>query len=112
LTVLKGLISTETTLRGGMVLCGLGFAAVANRIPKTPDGLPPPTLRLSALRQSVLRTAGRTMMVGGLGFAGLWAFAPLAMAGVGSIIVLGVSMAVGLAFVVWWIFAYHRSPTR
>lgn len=108
----NGLISGETTLRGAMVLGGLGFAAVANIIPKRPDGPPPPTLRLAALRQSVMRRAGSAMMVGGLVFAGLWAFAPLDVAQVGGALALGVSMALGLSGVTWWIFAHHRAPGR
>jgi hypothetical protein len=108
----NGFISRETLLRGAMVVMGLGFAAVANMIPKRPDGPPPPTLRLAALRQSVMRTAGWAMMVGGLVFAGLGAFAPLDVAPVGAVIALGVSMVLGLSGVTWWIFAYHRSPRR
>lgn len=106
----NGLISRETMLRGAMVVVGLGLAAVANMIPKRPDGPPPPTLQLAALRQSVMRTAGWAMMVGGLAFAGLWAFAPLDVAQIGAVVALGVSMALGLSGVTWWIFAYHRSP--
>jgi hypothetical protein len=59
-----------------------------------------------------MRTAGWAMMVGGLMFAGLWAFAPLDVARVGAVTALGVSMALGLSGVTWWIFAYHRSPRR
>ena len=108
----NGFINRETMLRSAMVVVGLGLAAVANMIPKRPDGPPPPTLQLAALRQSVLRTAGRAMMVGGLLFAGLWAFAPLDVAQIGAVVALGVSMALGLSRVTWWIFASHRSPRR
>ena len=52
------------------------------------------------------------MMAGGLVFAGVWAFAPLDVAPVGAAIALGVSMALGLSGVTWWIFAYHRVPRR
>lgn len=108
----RDLISDAAMLRGAMVLVGLGFAAVANIIPKWPDGPPPPTLQLAALRQSAMRTAGWAMMAGGLLFAGLWAIAPLDIAPAGAVIVLGVSMAWGLMSVTRWIFAYHRSPRR
>jgi len=109
----QGLIDFETTVRGAMVLIGLGLALIANRIPKSPDGPTPPTLELAALRQSVLRTAGWAMMAGGLLFAGLGAFAPFDWARVGSVLALGASMVVGLGFVVRWIFAYHhRAPPQ
>lgn len=108
----QGMISGDTTTRGVMVLIGLSLAAYGNRIPKSPDGPPPQTLPLAALRQSVLRTAGWAMMLGGLAFAGFWAFAPRDLAEVGSVVALGGSMAVMCGFVVWWIFAYHRSPPR
>jgi uncharacterized membrane protein YgdD (TMEM256/DUF423 family) len=108
----RGFISNETMLRGAMMVVGLGLAAVANMIPKRPDGPPPPTLQLAVLRQTVMRTAGWAMMVGGLLFAGLWAFAPLDVAPIGAAIALGVSMVLGLSGVTWWIFAYHRAPRR
>lgn len=107
----QGLISADTTVRGAMVLIGLSLAAIGNRIPKTRDGPTPPTLRLAALRQQVMRTAGWSMMLGGLAFAGFWAFAPVDVARTGSVIALGGSLAVMCGFVTWWIYAYHRSTT-
>lgn len=108
----QGLIDGETVIRGVLALIGLGLAAYGNWIPKTTDGLPPHTLKLATLRQKVLRVAGWMMMLGGLGFAGLWAFAPLGVAQVAATIALGASMAVGLGFVAWWIHAYHRAPPQ
>jgi hypothetical protein len=108
----QGLISAETMMRGVMVLIGLGLAAYGDRIPKSTYGPPPPTVPLAALRQSVLRTAGWSMMLGGVAFAGFWAFAPLEIARVGAMAALGGFMAVMCGFVTWWIYAYHRSPNR
>ncbi|MDX2275448.1 MAG: hypothetical protein NW206_08355 [Hyphomonadaceae bacterium] len=108
LAATRGLISSETTLRGVMVLVGLGLAACGNRIPKGADGLPPRTLKLATLRQSILRMAGWAMMLGGLLFALLWAFVPLDAAAIGATIALGAFMAVTLGGVTWRIFAYHR----
>jgi sterol desaturase/sphingolipid hydroxylase (fatty acid hydroxylase superfamily) len=108
----QGLIDIETTLRGAMVIVGVGLAAAGNRIPKSSDGPSPSTLKLAVLRQSVMRTAGWSLMLGGLAFAGLWAFAPLAVAQVAATIALGGSLAVMSIFVTTWIYAYHRSPTR
>jgi hypothetical protein len=49
------------------------------------------------------------MMLGGLAFAGLSAFAPLQIGLMAATAALGVSLAIGLGFVVYWIHAYHRS---
>ncbi len=108
----QGLLNTEGMIRGAMVLIGLGLAASGNRIPKTTDGPAPHTLPLAALRQKVLRIAGWMMMLGGLAFAGLSAFAPLQFGLVAAPIVLGVSLAIGLGFVTYWIHVYHRSLER
>ena len=103
----RGLIDGEAVTRGVLVLIGLCIAAIGNKIPKTSDGPPPQTLTHAALRQKVLRAAGWSMMLGGLAFASLWAFAPLDVARVASITVLGGSMAVMCGFVASWIYAYH-----
>jgi hypothetical protein len=105
----QGLVDKEWMIRGAMVLIGLGLAASGNRIPKTTDGLPPHTLPLAALKQKVLRTAGWMMVLGGLAFAGLSAFAPLQFGLMAATTALGVSLAIGLGFVAYWIHVYHRS---
>lgn len=105
----RGLIDAEGMIRGAMVLIGLGLAASGNRIPKSTDGPAPLTLPLAALRQKVLRTAGWMMMLGGLAFAGLSAFAPLQTGLMAATVALGVSLAIGLGFVAYWIYVYHRS---
>ena len=106
----QGLIDAEGVTRGAMVIIGLGIAAIGNMMPRTRDGLPPPTMELAALRQRVLRISGWALMLGGLAFAGLSAFAPLDVAPIGAMIALGGSMAVMIFFVVKWIVAYHRAP--
>ncbi len=105
----QGLIDSEGVTRGAMVIIGLGVAAIGNMMPKTRDGPPPPTVELAALRQRVLRISGWALMLGGLMFAGLSAFAPPDVAPLGAVVTLGGSMAVMIFFVVKWIVAYHRS---
>lgn len=105
----QGLIDSEGVTRGAMVIIGLGVAAIGNMMPKTRDGPPPPTVELAALRQRVLRISGWALMLGGLMFAGLSAFAPPDVAPMSAVITLGGSMAVMIFFVVKWILAYHRS---
>lgn len=106
----QGWIDAEGVTRGVMVIIGLGLAAIGNMVPKTRDGPPPPTLELAALRQRVMRTAGWALMLGGLAFAGLSAFAPLSIAPLSAAVVLGGAMAVMIFFVAKWIRAYHRGP--
>jgi hypothetical protein len=108
----QGLIDAEGVMRGAMVIMGLGVAAIGNLIPRTRDGLPPHTLELAVLRQRVMRISGWSMLLGGLAFAGLSAFAPLSVAPTAAIIALGGSMAVMIVFVVRWIVAYHRAPPQ
>jgi hypothetical protein len=59
-----------------------------------------------------MRSAGWALIVGGLVFAGVWAFAPFDVAAVVVTTALGVSMALGLSGVTWSIFAYHRLSRR
>jgi hypothetical protein len=106
----QGWIDAEGVTRGVMVIIGLSLAAIGNMVPKTRDGPPPPTMELAALRQRVMRTAGWALMLGGLAFAGLSAFAPLSIAPLSAAVVLGGAMAVMIFFVVKWIRAYHRGP--
>lgn len=108
----QGLLDTEGMIRGAMVLIGLGLAASGNAIPKTTDGVQPHTLPLAILRQKVLRTTGWMMTLGGLAFAALSAFTPLQFGLVAATVALGACMAIGLGFVVYWIYVYHRSMER
>lgn len=106
----QGWIDSEGVTRGVMVIIGLGVAAIGNMVPKTRDGPPPPTVELAALRQRVMRIAGWALMLGGLAFAGISAFAPMSVAPIAAAVVLGGSMAVMIVVVVKWILAYHRRP--
>lgn len=106
----QGLLDAESVMRGAMVLIGLGVAAAGNMIPKSRDGVQLPTIALAALRQRVLRVAGWALMLGGLMFAALSAFAPRDVAPVAAMVALGGAMSVMMLVVVKWILAYHRSP--
>ena len=105
----QGLIDDDTKTRGVMVLIGLCLAAIGNRMPKTQDGPPPKSVSLAAMRQAVLRLGGWALMLGGLAFAGLWAFAPRDVAPVSSIAAVGVALAVTIGGCAWWVFKHHRS---
>lgn len=105
----QGLIDDETRTRGAMVLIGLCLAAIGNRMPKTMDGPPPRSVTLAALRLSVLRLGGWALMLGGVAFAGLWAFAPQDVAFVGSLTAVGAAMVVTVGGCAWWVFNHYRS---
>ncbi|GAB2497559.1 hypothetical protein GCM10027084_08320 [Pseudoxanthomonas sangjuensis] len=105
----QGVIDGETTTRGVMVLIGLGLAAYGNRMPKSLEGPPPPSPGLAATRQAVQRVGGWAMTLAGLAYAGLWAFASRDVALVGSLVVVGASVAVTLGYIAWRVCSGHRS---
>lgn len=105
----QGMIDRETLMRGGMVVCGLGLAAIGNMMPKMLDGPPPRTLAVAQLKQSIHRVGGWAMMLSGLAYAGLWAFAPLAAAATWAMIAITAGVAVMFANYGWRVFVHHRS---
>lgn len=107
----RGLISSDTLLRGVMVVIGFTLAVVGDRLPKLPNG-PPGTVKSAALRQSAYRMMGWSLTLGGLAFAGLWAFAPLDIAQTAATIAFGGAIAALCFFVARLMYAHHRSPTR
>lgn len=105
----QGMIDAGTAKRGVMVLVGLGIAAYGNRMPKMMDGPAPQSLAMAALRQAIHRVGGWAMMLGGLGFAGVWAFAPREVTAAGSLVAAGLGTAVMLGYAAWRVRAFHRS---
>jgi hypothetical protein len=95
-----GMIGAEEARRTMQVLIGLGFAAYANMMPKQ-LGRMRGTPRAEAWAQRTLRVGGWSMTLGGLAFAGLWAFAPLAIADVASKAVLASATAVTVGHALW-----------
>lgn len=106
---LLGLIDQETTTRGIMAIFGLFLAAMGNAMPKQQDGPQPDTPQLVAVRQSILRVGGWAMVIGGLVWAVLWAFAPRDVAQIGGIAALGSAVAVMLVHAVLRYRAHRRS---
>ena len=107
-----GLIDSETTTRGVMVLIGLMLVAVGNGMPKQPEGPPPQSVGELVTRQSILRVGGWAMLLGGLVWTVLWAFAPRNVATVGSIAAVGLAVIVMLGFAVWRFRAHRRSSVN
>ena len=105
-----GMIGAEEARRTMQVLIGLGFAAYANMMPKQLWNMRG-SARAEAWAQRGLRVGGWSMMLGGLAFAGLWAFAPLAIADVASKAVLASATAVTIGYALWSYFVC-RSEAR
>ena len=93
-------ISADAARRVIQVLIGLILAAYANLMPKD-IGPWRGSIRAAARSQSALRVGGWSMTLAGLGYAGLWAVAPIAIADVASMLVVAVAMLVTVAYGVW-----------
>lgn len=97
-----GWIDSETTTRGVMVLIGLMLVVVGNSMPKKQeDGPPSQTVGDIVVRQSITRVGGWAMLLGGLVWVGLWAFAPRDVAQVGSIAAVATAVVVMLVYAIW-----------
>jgi len=83
-----GLISNEVVIRAVMVMTMLVFAYYANLVPKaiSPD----------AHQRAARRFAGWALTCSGLVSAGLWIFAPIDVAVVASIALVGTAVAIVL----------------
>ena len=83
----QGLVDAEAVTRGTMALIGLMLAVNANFIPKQPSARP-----LSERALAIRRVAGWSSVLGGLGFAAVWAFVPLTHAAELSMAAVGAGM--------------------
>lgn len=93
-----GYLSEETVGRSVQVMIGLGLALWSNFTPKQigPAGSP----QTEAWKQRLLRLTGWSMMLAGLAYAALHAFAPLDIAHTGSIMVVVAAMLLTLGYTV------------
>jgi hypothetical protein len=105
----QGIINDDVTTRSLMVVIGLALAVIGNRMPKTTDGPPPASLPVAVSRQAVLRVGGWATMLGGLAFAGVWAFAPRDLTLPGSLASVGVMTAVTIGYCAWRPSRHQRS---
>ena len=96
----EGMISPDLGDRIVMVVVGLVLVVLNNAIPKQ---LAPPqaSARAEALGQSVRRVFGWTMTLGGLAWAAIWAFAPMAVAKPLAIAAMVSAMAIALGYLLW-----------
>lgn len=93
-------LDADTTKRIVQVLIGMALAAYANLMPKqigSAKGSP----QAQARTQAALRLGGWSFTLGGLAYAALWAFAPLAFADTASMVPIIGAMVVTLGYAVW-----------
>jgi len=95
-----GLIGAEGAKRTMQVVIGLVLAAYANLMPKQIGRLRG-TPQAESRAQAALRVGGWSMTLAGLGYAGLWAFAPPPVADIASMTVVAAALAATLGYALW-----------
>ena len=106
----QGLIGSDMGERIVMVVIGLVLVVLNNAVPKQLAS-PRASARAEAFGQSVRRTTGWAMTLGGLAWAAIWVFAPMDLARTLSIVAMGGAVAVVLGHFVWALRRY-RGPRR
>ena len=94
-----GVVGAEAPARGAMVLTGILLAVYGNVIPKSVS-------RLSAKGESLQRATGWATVISGIGYAAIWAFAPIEIAAVASM----AAVALGFVFVVGYCMWLRSIP--
>ena len=95
----NGVIDTDTARRGVQVAIGLILAGFANRMPKQIRRWRGPAA--DAREQQALRVGGWSLTLAGLAHAGLWAFAPLAVADILAMGVVAAATVLTLGYGLW-----------
>jgi hypothetical protein len=93
-------IGHDTAVRTIQVIIGLMLAAYANFMPKSLGSLQS-SAAAARWAQSALRVGGWSFAIAGLGYAVIWALAPLAIADVISILIVVSAMIATLGHAVW-----------
>ena len=106
----EDVISPEVTRRSMQVLFGLMLAAYANVMPKD-IGNWQASSRAVARSQSALRVGGWSFALAGLAYAGLWAFAPLAVADIAAMAIVASALLITMGFGTWTVMVC-RSEKR
>jgi hypothetical protein len=89
-------IERDAARRTMQVMIGVILAAYSNLMPKD-VGRWRASAQAVARAQSALRVGGWSMTLAGLAYAGLWAFAPLAVADVAGMAVVALAMVVTMS---------------
>jgi len=89
-----GVVGAETPARGAMVLTGILLAVYGNLIPKSES-------RLSARGESLERVTGWATVLAGIAYAAIWAFAPIEIAAVASMIAILIGFVSVVGYCMW-----------
>ena len=104
------LIGPDAAKRTIQVMSGLILAAYANLMPKDVGRWQASAVAV-ARAQSALRVGGWSMTLAGLAYAGLWAFAPLGVANIASMVVVASAMLITMGFGGWTLLACRSKRT-
>jgi hypothetical protein len=104
------LIGPDAARRTMQVMIGLVLAAYANLMPKDVGRWRASAVAV-ARAQSMLRVGGWSMTLAGLAHAGLWAFAPLAVADIAAMAVVAAAMLITMGYAGWTLRACRSKPT-
>jgi hypothetical protein len=94
-----GFIGHDLKVRGVQVVIGLMLAGYANFMPKS-LGSPRGSMEAARWAQSALRVGGWSFTIAGLGYALMWALAPLDVADVMSMLLVVSAMVATLGYAV------------
>jgi len=89
-----GVVGSETPARVTMVVTGILLAVYGNVIPKSDS-------RISARGESLQRVTGWATVISGLGYAVIWAVAPIGIAADASMATVLVGFACVLGYCAW-----------
>ena len=95
-----GLVGGDGARRTMQVLIGLILAAYANFMPKQ-IGRARSSPHAESVAQAALRVGGWSLTLAGLAYAGLWAFAPLPVADIASMIVVATALVLTFGYALW-----------
>lgn len=105
------LVEPDTAKRLVQVMIGLMMAAYSNLMPKD-VGRWPASASAAAKAQSLLRVGGWSLTLAGLAYAGLWAFFPLDVANLASIVVVSTALLITMGYGVRTLRACRASRVR
>lgn len=94
-----GVLPADTDGRWAQAFIGLTLVVFANFIPKKLGKWR--NFEAEKRAQTVSRIAGWSFMLAGLAYIALWLAAPLAIADISSMIVVGAAVAITFGFTVW-----------